>query len=74
MQTYQQRVIDEKTELDEKITKQRALNAGVVPERALIFTNPIYATLPIEEQERMDGQLQYRISYSEVLEERIAVF
>ena len=65
MQTYQQRVIDEKTELDEKITKLRAF-----------FTNPIYAyaTLPIEEQERMDKQLQYMISYSEVLEERIAAF
>ena len=63
MQTHQQRVIDEKTELDEKITKLRAF-----------FTNPIYATLPIEEQEKMDRQLQYMISYSEVLEERIAAF
>ena len=63
MQPHQQRVVDEKTELDEKITKLRAF-----------FDNPIYKSLLIDEQERLDRQLQYMLDYSEVLGERIAAF
>lgn len=63
MQPHQQRVVDEKTKLDEKIGKLRAF-----------FDNQIYQSLPLDEQERLNRQLQHMLSYSEVLDERISAF
>lgn len=63
MQPHQQRVIDEKTELDEKLTKLCAF-----------FDNPIYAGLDPIEQGRLHRQKFAMMIYSETLAERIAAF
>lgn len=63
VQPHQQRVIDEKAELDEKLTKLVAF-----------FGNPLWATLPIAEQERLSRQSEVMRQYSNILEERIAAF
>jgi len=63
MQPHQQRVVDEKTELDEKIEK---LNT---------FTDTdIFKVLPVAEQGRLVRQLAIMNNYSGVLGERIAAF
>jgi hypothetical protein len=63
LQPYQQRVVDEKTELDERLTKLIAF-----------FDNPIFAGLDAAEQERMKRQADHMTNYSVVLGERIAAF
>ena len=63
MQPHQQRVVDEKTELDEKLSK---LNA--------FWNNPIFAGLPEAERDRLHRQAVLMQQYSDVLAERIAVF
>ena len=62
-QPHQQRVVDEKTALDEKIEKLRAF-----------FNTAIFANLHPDEQERLRIQFGYMVSYSSILEERIKHF
>ena len=61
---HQQRVIDEKTELD-----QRRAKLG-----DFITVNPIFQGLPKAEQERLKRQRKIMTEYSEILGERIAAF
>lgn len=63
MQTYQERVVAEKRELDERGDK---LDQFILSDR--------FGTLPAAEQERMKRQLEIMGKYSEVLGERIAAF
>lgn len=63
MQKYQQRVIDEKTELDAKRE-----NLG-----AFKNTN-FFVELPWQEQERLNTQAHLMTAYSAVLGARIAAF
>lgn len=63
MQPHQQRVIDEKTELDGRLKK---LNAFIDGE--------IFKGLPEDERTRLRKQVGYMKCYSYVLEERIAAF
>ena len=63
MQPHQQRVVDEKAELDEKLTKLDAFG------RTLLF-----ASLPPDEQGRLNRQHSLMEQYSAVLGERIAAF
>lgn len=60
---HQQRVVDEKAELDEKMDKLTAF-----------MDTPIFATVPAAEQERLVMQLMHMGSYTAVLHERIAAF
>lgn len=63
MQPYQQRVIDEKAELDDRLAKLQAF-----------WDNPIFTTLPPAERERLERQSRIMQDYSAVLGERIAAF
>ena len=63
MAPHQQRVVDEKAELDEKLTKLVAF-----------FGNPLWATLPSDERARLSRQSEVMREYSEILGERIAAF
>lgn len=60
---HQQRVLDEKAELDDRSTKLQAF-----------FSNPIFSGLPADEQDRLQKQAVAMQAYSEVLGERIAAF
>jgi hypothetical protein len=63
MQPYQERVVEEKAELDEKLTKLRA------------FCNTAtFAGLDASERERLRRQAEHMADYSRVLSERIATF
>lgn len=64
MQPHQQRVVDEKTELDKKAT---ALSN-------FIGTSQIFVTLDLAEQERLREQNDVMWQYSEILGARIAAF
>lgn len=64
LQPHQQRVVDEKTELDAKAT---ALSN-------FIGTSPIFETLDAAEQERLREQNDVMWHYSEILGARIAAF
>ena len=64
MQNFQTRVVDEKTELDEKIGK---LND-------FLAMNPVYQALPNAEQARLLRQITVMREYSDILGERIAAF
>ena len=64
MQPHQQRVVDEKTELDKKA---KALSD-------FIGNSPIFGTLDAEEQERMKEQNDIMWQYSEILGARISAF
>jgi len=61
---HQQRVLDEKKALDEKV---KALIA-------FIDTSPVFETLDIAEQMRLREQSEIMWEYSEVLGQRIAAF
>jgi hypothetical protein len=61
---HQQRVVDEKTELDDKLGK---LNA-------FILTSPHFAQLQNEEKERLQRQFSIMRDYTSVLGERIDAF
>jgi hypothetical protein len=63
MPDYQQRVIDEKTELDTRLEKLRTF-----------CKTPVYDGLPSTEQIRLDLQSGYMGHYSDILAERIAAF
>lgn len=64
LQPHQQRVVDEKTELDKKA---KALSD-------FIGLNPIFETIDSAEQERLKRQNDIMWQYSEVLGERIEAF
>ena len=64
LQPHQQRVVDEKTELDKKAT---ALSE-------FIGNNPIFCTIDAAEQERLKEQNEVMWQYSEILGARIAAF
>ena len=64
MLPHQQRVVDEKTELDDKLGK---LNA-------FILTSPHFAQLQNEEKERLQRQFSIMRDYTSVLGERIDAF
>ena len=60
---HQQRVLDEKRELDDRLQKLVAF-----------FSNPIFHGLPESEQIRLERQAVAMRTYSEILSERIAAF
>ena len=63
MQPYQQRVVDEKAELDGRL------------DRLISFSNSAaFAALPWDEQERMNTQRHLMCALSAVLGARIAAF
>lgn len=64
LQPHQQRVVDEKAELDKKAT---ALSA-------FIGNSPIFETLDAAEQERLREQNDVMWKYSEILGARIEAF
>lgn len=64
LQPHQQRVVDEKAELDTKAEKLSAF----------IGSSPVFETLDAEEQERLRRQNDLMWQYSEILGERIAAF
>ncbi len=64
MKPHQERVVAEKSELDDKRTKLTAF----------IGTNETYRTLDSVEQSRLNRQREAMTLYSNVLGERIAAF
>lgn len=60
---YQQRVVEEKQALDEKITRL-----------AEFMTGEVFPRLSDVEQSRLRNQIRFMGGYSAVLEERIAAF
>lgn len=64
MQPHQQRVVDEKAELD---TRATALSS-------FIGHSPVFATLDPAEQERLKEQNDVMWQYSEILGARITAF
>lgn len=64
MQPYQQRVVDEKIELD---AKAEALSD-------FIGNSDIFPTLDTDEQKRLKEQCEIMRQYSEILGQRIAAF
>jgi hypothetical protein len=60
---HQQRVIDEKSELDEKLLKLRSF-----------LTSSFFQTLPDDERGRLELQEVHMSGYSEVLRDRIESF
>jgi len=63
MQPHQERVVKEKEELDDKLSKLR-----------LFFTHDIFKKLDEDEQDRLKRQEDAMNKYSDVLAERIAAF
>jgi hypothetical protein len=63
MTPFQLRVVEEKKNLDDKISKLTVFIAGET-----------YASLDDQEQGRLSSQLEYMKNYSEILGQRIAVF
>lgn len=63
MEDYQQRVVDEKTEIDTKLKNLRTFMHG-----------DVYASLPATEQGLLMVQLVAMDNYSEVLARRIELF
>lgn len=63
MEPHQQRVVDEKEQLSEKLEKLEVFTGG-----------SIYAGLPAAEQTRLSRQLLIMQLYEQVLSERIAAF
>jgi hypothetical protein len=63
MPAHQQRVVDEKAELDDKRTKLQGF-----------FGTPIFAGLPAPEKLRLGNQYDAMNVYSDILGERIAAF
>lgn len=63
MQAHQERVVKEKAELDEKLTKLRTF-----------FGTETFAGIDAAEQERLQRQARHMADYSQVLGERIAAF
>jgi hypothetical protein len=64
MQPHQQRVVEEKKELDEKLDKLKAF----------IETSPIFKGLHQDERGRLNRQFDVMAEYSSILAQRIAAF
>ncbi len=64
MLPHQQRVVDEKTELDKKISMLSDF----------IENNPVFDTVDDAEQDRLKEQLAWMVGYNNVLVKRIAAF
>ena len=64
MQPHQQRVVDEKKDLDEKLDKLKAF----------IETSPTFKSLPADERGRLGKQYDVMAEYSSILSQRIAAF
>jgi len=66
LQPHQQRVVDEKNELDSKLEKLLAfIDAG---------KGKIFSSLVTEEQERLTAQARIMREYSDILADRINAF
>jgi len=63
MQPHEERVVEEKRELDEKLAKLSEFGEG-----------DVFAGLPADEQGRLNRQHSIMEDYSTVLGERIAAF
>nr|WP_315173550.1 hypothetical protein [uncultured Flavobacterium sp.] len=63
LQPHEQRVVDERTELDEKITKLHAF-----------FKTEIFNNLQEEDRNLLEEQVQLMMNYSDVLLKRINRF
>jgi hypothetical protein len=63
MKPFQQRVVDEKAALDDKLSRLKPF-----------IDSDTFESLPEAEQERLERQLELMEGYSEVLGERIAAF
>lgn len=63
MEAYQQRVVDEKEELDEKLAKLR-----------VFFNSVLFETLSGEERELLVEQEKVMTEYSEILRKRLDLF
>lgn len=63
MQEYKKRVIDEKNELDKKISNMKSFVGSIT-----------YNELQKEERDRLENQLDVMIQYSYILGERIDNF
>jgi hypothetical protein len=63
MAPHQQRVVTEKEELDDKLTKLKAF-----------FGTELFAGLGDDEMDRLQRQADHMGAYSDVLGERIAAF
>lgn len=61
---HQQRVVDEKQQLDAKI---RGLGS-------FIDTSPVFLSLDAKEQDLLKSQRQYMLHYSDILDQRIGNF
>jgi len=64
MLPHQQRVIDEKTELFDKIEKLEAF----------IKTNPIFGQMELQDQQLLEEQLKHMNAYWNVLRQRVESF
>lgn len=64
MQPHQQRVVDEKTELDEKLDKLKTF----------IETSPVFKSLHTDERRRLGRQFDVMAEYSSILSQRIDAF
>lgn len=63
LQPHQQRVVAEKSELDERLTKLLAF-----------FQSPMFISLPEAERSRLRNQARFMDGYAAVLQERIEAF
>lgn len=63
MQAHEQRVVDERKELGEKLNKLKSF-----------IMSPILKTLPPDEQSRLDRQYDAMLAYYNILGERISHF
>jgi hypothetical protein len=64
MQPHQQRVVDEKKELDEKLDKLKTF----------IGTSRVFEGLPADERFQLGRQFDVMAEYSAILSQRIAAF
>lgn len=63
MKEFQQRVVDEREALDDKLNKL-----------CKFLTSDLFKSLPIEEQDRLRRQHRTMDTYSKILGERIVAF
>jgi hypothetical protein len=63
LKPYQQRIVEEKAELDERLSKLNAFIAA-----------PAFGAIHLAERERMSEQSEVMACYSHILRERIAAF
>jgi len=78
MQPHQQRVVDEKSELDKKakdlVDEKSELDKKAKELSEFIRLSPLFETLPDDEQERMKDQNDIMWRYSGILGARIEAF